>query len=180
MAKLIPEREDLLSAGFVAVDFETANRLGGISACQIALVKVQDRQIVERYSTLIKPPEGWDRFEFTYLHGIGPSDVVHAPMWTDIAALVSDFVGDMPVWAHNSSFDSKVWRDLDAHFGTCTAPDPVYCSYRTARRLIPGLADYRLPTVVGACAPHFHLTHHTADSDAEACALIVAALQERT
>ena len=48
MAKLIPERKDLLSDGFVAVDFETANRLGGVSACQIALVRVQDRRIVER------------------------------------------------------------------------------------------------------------------------------------
>lgn len=44
---------------------------------------------------------------------------------------------------------------------------------------MPGLVNYKLPTVVGACAPDFRLTHHTADSDAEACALIVAALQER-
>ncbi|MDK9344918.1 hypothetical protein FAM22021_001729 [Propionibacterium freudenreichii] len=37
--------------------------------------------------------------------------------------------------------------------------------------------NYRLPTVLERCAPHFVLDHHKADSDAEACALIVAALQ---
>ncbi|MFK5211074.1 hypothetical protein ACI3QO_11560, partial [Propionibacterium freudenreichii] len=55
--------------------------------------------------------------------------------------------------------------------------DHFFCSYLTARRMMPGLDNYRLPTVLERCAPHFVLDHHKADSDAEACALIVAALQ---
>lgn len=48
--------EVLALPSFVAVDFETANRQGGESACQIALVKISGGRVVERASTLIKPP----------------------------------------------------------------------------------------------------------------------------
>ena len=43
--------EVLALPSFVAVDFETANRQGGESACQIALVKISGGRVVERAST---------------------------------------------------------------------------------------------------------------------------------
>ncbi|WP_022868837.1 exonuclease domain-containing protein [Schaalia vaccimaxillae] len=178
-ARSIPDPGDLLAPTFVAVDFETANRAGGVSACQIALAKVHRGKIVDRYATMLKPPAGFDTFEFTYLHGIGPRDVRNAPMWPQVAEYIRQFVGDVPVWAHNSAFDSKVWTELDGYFGTHTRPQRFYCSYRTAQRLIPGLENYKLPTVLAACAPEYQLNHHRADSDTEACALIVADLQRR-
>ncbi len=177
-SRLIPSESELLAHGFVAVDFETANSDGGASACQIALVKVMKGEIVDRYSTLLKPPPGYDLFEFTYLHGIDAHDVKHAPMWPSVSSLVSQFIDGLPVYAHNASFDASVWRDLDSFFGTHSLPHPFFCSYRTARQIVPGLENYKLPTVVAACAPGYHLDHHRADSDAEACALIVTSLQQ--
>ena len=174
---LVPSPTQIAESGFVAVDFETANRMGGVSACQLAMVKVHDGHIVDRLNTLIRPPEGWDSFEFTYLHGISAADVVDAPLWANIADGVSQFVDGATVYAHNAAFDSRVWRQLDEYFGTTTLPSPFFCSYRTAQRLIPGLPNYKLPTVLNACAPTYRLHHHRADSDAEACALIVCQLQ---
>ena len=171
--------EVLALPSFVAVDFETANRQGGESACQIALVKISGGRVVERASTLIKPPRGFERFEFTYLHGISARDVRRAPMWPDIAAWVAGFHGGLPVYAHNAAFDARVWRELDAFFGTRTLPQSFFCSYRTAQHMVPGLENYKLPTVTKALVPGFKLNHHRADSDAEACALVVAALQSR-
>ena len=171
--------EVLALPSFVAVDFETANRQGGESACQIALVKISGGQVVERASTLIKPPPGFERFEFTYLHGISARDVRRAPMWPDIASWVAGFHGGLPVYAHNAAFDARVWRELDAFFGTRTLPQSFFCSYRTAQHMVPGLENYKLPTVTRALVPGFKLNHHRADSDAEACALVVAALQSR-
>lgn len=175
---LVPGAVDLGAETFVAMDFETANRRGGVSACQIALVKMHRGEIIDRYATLIQPPPGWDRFEFTWLHGIGPADVRHAPRWADIADQVGAFVAGVPVFAHNASFDRKVWAELDEHFDTRTLPPQFYCSYRTAKNLIPGLVNYKLPTVLAACAPEYQLDHHRAESDAEACALIVRRLQQ--
>ena len=81
----VPSPSQIAEPSFVAVDFETANRMGGVSACQVAMVKVLDGQIVDRLNTLIRPPKGWDFFEFTYLHGISATDVAEAPGWTNIA-----------------------------------------------------------------------------------------------
>ena len=173
----VPATAELAQDSFVAVDFETANRQSRASACQIALVKMVRDEVVDRYSTLLKPPAGFDFFEFTYLHGISAADVADAPMWPDVAEAINTFVDGLPVYAHNASFDASVWKDLDAFFGTTTLPKDFYCSYRTARALMPGLMNYKLPSVLAACDPSFHLNHHRADSDAEACALIVNALR---
>ena len=175
----VPSPSQIAERGFVAVDFETANRMGGVSACQLAMVKVLDGQIIDRLNTLIRPPKGWDSFEFTYLHGISASAVAYATSRSTTADADSHFVGGATVYAHNAAFDSRVWRQLDEYFGTTTLPSPFFCSYRTAQRLIPGLPNYKLPTVLHACAPDYQLNHHRADSDAEACALIVCALQRR-
>ncbi|MGQ4507690.1 3'-5' exonuclease [Dermabacteraceae bacterium P13128] len=161
---------------FVAVDFETANR-EGTSACQVALVKVSDGQVVDRYVSYLKPPSGSGRFEFTHLHGISRKDVADAPTWQEIASTVAEFCAGVPVYAHNAQFDKGVWQKLDAHYGTVTLPPDFFCSYRTARNVMPGLEDYKLPTVAAHCIPEYRLNHHQADSDAEACGLIIAALQ---
>lgn len=135
---LIPSRAQLLQNSFVAMDFETANRNGGASACQITLVRVEGGEIVDRMATLLKPPPAFGDFKFTYLHGISARDVKDAPSWPDIADPVSRFIDGVPVYAHNASFDSGVWRDLDTFFGTQSVPNPFFCSYRTARRYLPG------------------------------------------
>jgi DNA polymerase-3 subunit epsilon len=48
-------------SAFVALDFETANRYRD-SACAIGLVRVENNQIVEKVSYLIRPPQR--QFEF--------------------------------------------------------------------------------------------------------------------
>lgn len=176
-SKFIPALDEFLAQPFVAADFETANRSSGVSACQIALVRVESGRVVDRFNTLLKPPSSFDDFEFTYLHGISARDTRTAPSWPDIVPAIRAFAGDATVYAHNAPFDSRVWRQLDEFFHTRSLPDHFFCSYLTARRMMPGLDNYRLPTVLERCAPHFVLDHHKADSDAEACALIVAALQ---
>lgn len=132
---------------------------------------------MDTFSTLIKPPAGFDAFLFTYLHGIAARHLKKAPSWVDIAETVKQFVSSVPVYAHNASFDSKVWQQLDEYYDTETLPSKFYCSYRTAKQLVPGLADYKLPTVTNALVPGYNLDHHEATSDAEACARIVVALQ---
>ena len=168
--------EVLGEPSFIAVDFETANRQRE-SACQIAMVRVDRGRVVDRWATLLAPPQGLDYFQFTYLHGISARDVRTAPTWAQVSDQVVDFTAGLPMFAHNAAFDAGVWAGLDRHFSTATLPAQFYCSYRTAQRMVPGLANYKLPTVTAHLVPGYELDHHKADSDAEACALIVAALQ---
>lgn len=176
-AKYVPSVRDLLESEYVTVDFETANRVGGVSACQVALVKVRDGELAGQICTYLRPPEEHIAFEFSHIHGIYRGDVEDAPSWFDIADEVVEFVGDAPVYAHNATFDAAVWRGLDRYFFTGTMPKRLYCTARMARRLLPELPDHRLPTVAAYCAPGFQLAHHRADSDALACAHIVAQFQ---
>lgn len=176
----VAPRDILSSSSFVSVDFETANS-SGVSACQIALVKVSNGQVVERASTLIKPPPNFNKFKHTKIHKISAIDVQSAPTWPEIATWVAEFHSGLPVYAHNAQFDARVWRELDDFYNTHTIPDNFFCSYRTVKEGFTtlDLDNYRLPTVVGALVPGFNLRHHDAESDAEACALIIAALQSK-
>lgn len=176
--KLIAPVEILKQDVFVTVDFETANRVSGASACQVSLAKVVNGAVVDRFTTLLKPPSGLDKFEFTYLHKISSRHVRNSPNWLEVAKDIQDFVGDSVVFAHNASFDSKVWRELDEYYGLNTLPQKFYCSYRTAEKMIPGLPNYKLPTVVSHCSPGYKFEHHKADADALACAVIVLSLRD--
>ncbi|WP_078056902.1 exonuclease domain-containing protein [Corynebacterium bouchesdurhonense] len=176
-AKYIPSRSKLLQDSFVAVDFETANRVGGASACQVGMVRVEDGDVAESFCTYLRPPEEHIAFEFSHIHGIYRGDVEDAPSWFDIADRVVEFVAGAPVYAHNATFDASVWRGLDRYYFTGTFPTEFYCTARMSRRLLPQLPDHTLPTVAAYCAPGFRLDHHRADSDALACAHIVAQFQ---
>lgn len=144
---------------------------------KVALVKVAGGEVVDQLCTYLRPPEEYIRFEFSHIHGIYRGDIEDAPSWFDIADEIVRFVGGAPVYAHNATFDASVWRGLDRYYFTGTYPEQFYCTCRMARRLLPHLADHRLPTVAEYCAPGFALEHHRADSDALACAHIVAQLQ---
>ncbi len=162
---------------FVAVDFETANS-NHLSACAVALVKVRDGEIVDRYASYINPPPCCDSFENADIHGITSQQVNMAPFWNEIAPEVERFISGLPVYAHNVEFDRSVWKKLDSFFGTHTVAKDFRCSMRSAKCLCPGLENYKLPTVTKKLVPDYRLSHHDMESDAEACARIVIALRK--
>src|SRR5882724_10769880 len=69
------------SMSFVAIDFETADRSLD-SACAVALVKVENGQIIDRNYWLIRPPR--EEFRFTYLHGISWKNVADQPTFQEL------------------------------------------------------------------------------------------------
>lgn len=66
---------------FVAIDFETATKSPD-SACAVALVRVENDEIVHRETRLIRPPRR--EFIFTDLHGISWDDVATAPTFGEL------------------------------------------------------------------------------------------------
>jgi DNA polymerase-3 subunit epsilon len=66
---------------FVAIDFETAN-FDRASVCAVGLTQVVDGRITATESWFVNPPTG-PNFTNTYLHGIGPEQVVVAPSWQE-------------------------------------------------------------------------------------------------
>jgi DNA polymerase III epsilon subunit-like protein len=161
---------------WVAIDFETANEHRG-SPCAVALVAVQDNEIVQRYTTRIQPPPSVAYFSpfCVSLHGITAEDVRDAPTWPEALNQILRFVSGRPVVAHNAAFDLGVIRNACDETGM-RWPDLTYaCTLVIARRTWP-LLSYSLPWVADA-AKHELLDHHDPAADATAAAAIATAAQ---
>lgn len=167
-----------MSHTWTAIDFETANH-DRASACAVGLVRVRDGAIVDRYTTLIRPPRSVGSFSRhnVAVHGITAADVVDAPDWERVHARIVEFAGGDPLVAHNAAFDMGVLRGACSHTGLSHPAWDYACTLALSRRTWAGLADHKLPTV---CAHIGHRVrhHHRADEDAEAAARIVIAAME--
>lgn len=145
---------------FVTIDFEFQYQGRYDTPCAVGMVKVIDGVIVAKYYTLIHQPEM--DVPLAPNNAITPQMTAHAPTYDKVYREIVDFIGVLPLVAHNASTEHKVLADTPhpdhlprladrAFFDTCLA---------TGQR---GLADlcqeYGIP-----------LDHHNALSDAEACA----------
>lgn len=164
---------------WTAVDFETANNDRG-SACAVGLVRVSDGRIVDRYTTLIRPPEAVSHFSRHNIavHGITAADVAQAPDWAQVHARIVEFADGTPLVAHNAAFDMGVLRRACAHTGLAHPEWDYACTLALARRTWAELPDHKLPTVC-AHIGHTITHHHRADADAEAAAHIIIAAMVR-
>ncbi|MHC5249935.1 3'-5' exonuclease [Enterococcus sp. LJL90] len=156
---------------FIAMDFETANYQSH-SACSLALVMVQNSQIVGQYYSLIKPET-----EFFYrniqIHGIHPEDVREAPMFPEVWQTIQQyFQRDRLIVAHNAGFDTKVLAGCLDYY-QLTRPEYLsLCTVRTSRKLFPEMKNHRLNTVCQELGITLE-NHHDALEDSRACANIL-------
>lgn len=165
--------------GWVAIDFETANSLRG-SPCSVGLVKVKEGQIVEEWSSLIRPPRGRDHFDAfnVGIHGITAADVRDAPGWPETLERIVQFTGDVPLVAHNAAFDIGVLADTCAAIGHPVPDLRFACTLVVARRAWTGLLSYKLPVLADALGIELP-RHHDAGDDARAAAHVMLAALKR-
>lgn len=179
-----PKESVLQSVGtagrsFVAFDVETANANRG-SICQIGLAVVRDGVINQTYSLYCRPPEIMDWFDARNMkiHGITPERVSTEPSVADRIPLVLDIVGDLPLIAHNASFDRQALADASGAVGfplpRLTFGDTKACA---AFELPPGLSlkISEVARYLGIEMRH----HHDAESDAVAAAGLLLAFLSR-
>lgn len=164
---------------WVAIDFETANSLRG-SPCSVGLVKVKEGQIVEEWSSLIRPPGGHDHFDALNvgIHGITADRVRDAPGWPETLERIVQFAGDTPLVAHNAAFDIGVLAAACEATGLSVPDLRFACTLVVARQTWTGLLSYKLPVladVLGIELPH----HHDAAADARAAAQVMLAALKR-
>ena len=160
---------------FTAIDFETANSQRG-SVCSVGLAKVENGEIVERASWLIKPPIGLDHFDARNvgIHGIRPHDVASARSWEESLALIFRFAAGGNFVAYNASFDASVMRAASAATGVDLPRHDFYCALELARGHLE-LPRHKLNDVTEHLElPRFQ--HHEAGADAIACASVVLAI----
>jgi DNA polymerase-3 subunit epsilon len=163
---------------FIAIDFETATS-ERYSPCEIGLTFVNENNIIETKSWLIKPYSFpyFDNFN-VMIHGITPDDVADKPEFPDVWEDLKPLIEKKFLIAHNAGFDFSVLRwTLDYY--NIKFPDLKYsCSYIFSKKVWEGLPAYDLKTL---CKHNdIELNHHRAGADSEACAKLAIKAFEKT
>lgn len=159
---------------FAAIDFETADR-GRDSACSLAVVVVENLQVVRKGYFLIRPPR--QRFVFSYVHGITWGDVAEERPFRDIwPEAIKLLDGVKFLAAHSAAFDRSVLVECCRAGGLSPPSFDFQCTVKLAREAW-GIRPTTLPDVCRHLG--IPLQHHRADSDALACAKIVIAAQRQ-
>ena len=137
---------------------------------EVAGVKFQNGVIVDSFQTFVNPEVPIPRF-ITKLTGITDEMVSGKPTIKDVLPKLKEFLGDDPIVGHNISFD---YRFLNHNFKIYLGEDlsnPLVCTAKLARRLVPDLPNKKLGTV----ADYFGVVNeqaHRAMADVSATAKI--------
>ncbi len=153
---------------FIALDFETATGERN-SACELGICIVENGNITETKSWLIKPPS-YPYFNpyNVAVHGISPEDVKDAPTFAEVWEEVQEILYGNLMIAHNASFDASVLRSCLDHHGFYKPKMNYLCSISLAKKSWKNMRSYGLKNLANAHQISF--THHRAGADAEVCA----------
>lgn len=153
---------------FIAFDLETTGTVPGVDQIvEIGAVRFINGLPEATYSTLINPrrsmPEG-----ATAVNGITDEMLIGKPHIETILDSFAEFCEDLPVVAHNAPFDSQfLIADIKRH-ESLSPRGVILDTLPIARKVFPGLANYKLGTLV----QHLKIpsgTFHRAEEDASYC-----------
>ena len=151
----------------IVLDFETnglSPQYGG-RAIEIGAVLIEGPGIIGRFQSLMNPGCRISPFIEAYT-GITNEMVAAAPPCEEVMEQFAEFIGDLPLVAHNASFDRSF---LDSELGFINRPrnNRMACSMLAARRVFPDAPNHRLATLVRYCGIRTDGVFHRALADAE-------------
>lgn len=149
------------------IDFETTglSPAMGDRATEVAVVIVDNGIIVDRYQSLMNSGAYIPPF-IESLTGISNAMLSKAPPAAEVMHALAEFVGAVPLVAHNASFDSKF---LDAEWSRVNRRrrQAFACSMLLARRIYPTALDHKLGTLIRHLGLPSAARAHRALADAE-------------
>ncbi len=159
------------------IDFETTglSPAMGDRATEIAVVLIRDGVVLDRFQSLMNAGVYVSSF-IEQLTGISNDMVQKAPPASEVMAAAADFIGDIPLVAHNASFDCKFW-DAELLRIQRKRCQEFACSMRVARRLFPEAPSHKLGTLVRYLRLPETGVHHRAMADAEMTAHLMTRIQ---
>ena len=169
----------MLTHPVIVLDFETTglSPANGDRITEVAALRIDGAKIVDRYVTLVNAGV-WIPGFITALTGISNAMIADAPPASDVVRTLVDFIGTDTVVAHNASFDRAFLLAEAARLGICSRDVPMLCTMRLSRRLLPGLASYRLASVADRLGVQYAGQAHRAEADARVAAEVLLKLVE--
>jgi len=160
------------------IDFETTglSPARGDRPTEIAAVLVAEGRIVDRYQSLMNAGLSVPPF-IERLTGISTAMLRRAPPVEQVMAEVADFVGTVPLVAHNAAFDSKFWDAELSRLGRQRSQSFV-CTLLLARRVLPRAPSYKLGALVDSFGLPAAEPAHRALADAEMASHLMLRLEQ--
>ncbi|MFB5759687.1 PolC-type DNA polymerase III [Paenibacillus medicaginis] len=155
---------DLKTTTYVVFDIETT----GLSITQnkiieIAAVKMQEGQEIDRYATFVNPHERIP-YNIQQLTNITDEMVKDAPGVEPVMEEFVKFVGDAVLVAHNARFDIGFIQATLKKMGLTELTNPVLDTLELARLLFPTMKNHRLNTLTDKYKVALE-SHHRAIDD---------------
>lgn len=165
-----------LSGSFAVIDIETTgldpNRDEIIEIA--ALVVTKSYVPVMEFSTLVRPQRPVPP-EITRLTGIEQRHLdERGKTLAEALRRFSDFVGDIPLFAHHAEFD-QAFLTRSAQLSGLTLANPMHDTIYLARAAWPGLDSYRLARLVEILRVPSLPTHRALDDAKAALAVLMEA-----
>lgn len=163
---------------FIAFDLETTGTVAGVDRIvEIGAVHFKNGQCIGMFSTLVDPlmpiPAG-----ASAVNGITDDMLAGKPIISSLLESLTEFCGDRPMVAHNANFDAQ-FLIADYKLYEFGAPRGLILdTLPMARKILPGLPNYRLGTLV----QHLKIPSgqfHRAEDDATACAKLFLEMYKR-
>jgi DNA polymerase-3 subunit epsilon len=153
---------------FIAFDLETTGTVPGVdNIVEIGAVRYLNGVPEATYSTLVNPRRSMPE-EASAVNGITDDMLIGKPFIEDLLESFAEFCGDAPMVAHNAPFDVQFLTADIKKFETSSPRGVILDTLPIARKVFPGLANYKLGTLV----QHLKIpsgTFHRAEEDAAYC-----------
>jgi len=158
---------------FIAFDLETTGtKPREDRIVEIGAVLFDGDRAIKGYGTLVDPGISIPP-DASAVNGISDEMVRGKPPIAGVLGEFAEFCGDLPLVAHNAPFDYKFLLE-DIKLNRSDAPVGVVLdTLPLARKVFPGLPNYKLWTLVR----HFDFpsgTFHRAEEDSSYCGLLFA------
>lgn len=133
---------------------------------EIGAIKTEAGEAKDIFNKLILP-EGPISSEITNITGISQEMVAGSPRIADVLDEFVKFTGDSTLIIHNADFDIAFIKEALKKWKKNGIQNPVICTLRVARALLPNLGNHKLHTI----AHYFKIpisARHRAIGDCEA------------
>lgn len=171
-----PTDAPLLESTYVVFDLETTgfNAGGEDSIIEIGAVKIQDGMIIDRYDRLINPGKEISE-RITNVTNITNEMLKDKPNEEDTVKEFIEWVGDLPMVAHNAKFDTSFLEMAYKKYNLGEYKNTVIDTLELSRTMDNTFARHSLSALVKRYnVPFDEEAHHRADYDAEGTALVFA------
>ncbi|MDH3977249.1 MAG: 3'-5' exonuclease [Gammaproteobacteria bacterium] len=149
------------------IDFETTGLSpdAGDRIIEVGIAVLEGNEVVDRYQSFVNPQRPIPGVVVS-LTGIDDAMVRNAPQAAEVLPEVIEFVGQMPLVAHNASFDQR-FMDGELRRIKRRRASEFICSLRVARRVYPTAPNHKLATLVRMTGVPPAEQYHRALGDAE-------------